>query len=180
LLTHRPGEGEAECERLRQQLTGSAAALDDARCHVGGLERALAAATATCATSQDQLREAQQGEQRLQLCAVAKKAGRNLALTEVGETVLRFARSLVDLNDEATVAMCGPTTKAGLGSGYRKISIGSNDADPPRTDSRMSAASCCTGGVSVADARTSDGGTDGSAGNPMSRRSNPLAEARKP
>jgi DNA-binding transcriptional LysR family regulator len=37
-----------------------------------------------------------------------KKAGRNLALTEAGETLLRFARRLVDLNDEAAVAMRGP------------------------------------------------------------------------
>jgi hypothetical protein len=60
-------EAEAECERLRQELIGSAAALGDARRHVGGLDQALAAATATCATLQDQLRQAQQGEQRLQL-----------------------------------------------------------------------------------------------------------------
>ncbi|MEA3089818.1 MAG: hypothetical protein QOJ04_1160 [Caballeronia sp.] len=37
-----------------------------------------------------------------------KKAGRNLALTEAGETMLRFARRLVDLNDEAAVAVRGP------------------------------------------------------------------------
>src|SRR5471030_2857615 len=36
-----------------------------------------------------------------------KKAGRNLALTEAGETMLRFARRLIDLNDEAAVAVRG-------------------------------------------------------------------------
>jgi DNA repair exonuclease SbcCD ATPase subunit len=62
----RQAAAEAGCERLRQELAGSAAALDDARRHVSGLEQALAAATATGATLQDQVREAQQGEQRLQ------------------------------------------------------------------------------------------------------------------
>ena len=65
-------------------------------------------------------------------------------------------------------------------SNHPHAAIRSNDADPPRTDSRMSAASCCTGGVEVADARTSDSGTDGSAGNPISRPSNALTEAGKP
>src|SRR5471032_1327591 len=58
--------------------------------------------------------------------------------------------------------------------------IRSSDADPARTDSRMSDASCCTGGVGVAVARTSDNGSDGSAGNPRSRPSNALTEAGKP
>src|ERR1700692_1389419 len=43
----RQATAEAECARLRQELTGSAVALDAARHQVSGLEQALAAATAT-------------------------------------------------------------------------------------------------------------------------------------
>lgn len=37
--------------------------------------------------------------------ALFRKAGRNLALTEEGETMLTFARRLIDLNDEADTAI---------------------------------------------------------------------------
>jgi DNA-binding transcriptional LysR family regulator len=39
--------------------------------------------------------------------AVFRKAGRGLALTEAGETMLAYARRLIDLNDEAAGAMRG-------------------------------------------------------------------------
>lgn len=39
--------------------------------------------------------------------ALFRKSGRGLALTEAGEIMLRYARRLVDLNDEAAVAMRG-------------------------------------------------------------------------
>ena len=49
-----------------------------------------------------------------------KKAGRNLALTEAGETMLRFARRLVDLNDEAAVAMRGPDLEGWIRLGLQE------------------------------------------------------------
>src|SRR5579871_2716995 len=39
--------------------------------------------------------------------AIFRKAGRGLALTEAGETMLSYARRLLDLNDEAIVAVHG-------------------------------------------------------------------------
>ena len=39
--------------------------------------------------------------------AVFRKSGRGLALTDAGETMLAYARRLIDLNDEAAVAMRG-------------------------------------------------------------------------
>ena len=38
---------------------------------------------------------------------IFRKAGRGLALTEAGETMLGYARRLIELNDEAAVAMRG-------------------------------------------------------------------------
>ena len=38
---------------------------------------------------------------------IFRKAGRGLALTEAGETMLAYARRLVELNDEAATAVCG-------------------------------------------------------------------------
>lgn len=49
-----------------------------------------------------------------------KKAGRNLALTEAGETMLRFARRLVDLNDETAVAMRGPDLEGWIRLGLQE------------------------------------------------------------
>src|ERR1700761_2364752 len=39
--------------------------------------------------------------------AIFRKAGRGLALTEAGETMLSYARRLLDLNDEAAIAVQG-------------------------------------------------------------------------
>jgi len=39
--------------------------------------------------------------------AIFRKAGRGLALTEAGETMLSYARRLLDLNDEAAIAVHG-------------------------------------------------------------------------
>ena len=49
-----------------------------------------------------------------------KKAGRNLALTEAGETMLRFARRLIDLNDEAAVAVRGPDLEGWIRLGLQE------------------------------------------------------------
>ncbi|SOE97723.1 replication region DNA-binding N-term [Burkholderia sp. D7] len=57
---------EAERDQLRQELTGSAAALDAAQTRITELDRALAISEAAASTLQDQLRLAQQGEQQLQ------------------------------------------------------------------------------------------------------------------
>src|ERR1700754_4567690 len=38
---------------------------------------------------------------------IFRKAGRGLALTEAGETMLAYARRLLDLNDEAAAAVRG-------------------------------------------------------------------------
>ena len=62
----RQAHAEAERDRLRQELTGSAAALDGAQTRITELEQALAISSAAASTLQDQLRLAQQGEQQLQ------------------------------------------------------------------------------------------------------------------
>lgn len=49
-----------------------------------------------------------------------KKAGRNLALTDAGETMLRFARRLVDLNDETAVAVRGPDLEGWIRLGLQE------------------------------------------------------------
>lgn len=106
-------EAEAECARLRQELTGSAAALDDTRRQVGGLEQALAVSTAACAAQQDQLRQSQQGEQRLQLALETARrdfAGEldNLrADARLAEERLRAAetRALLEIDRERGVAV---------------------------------------------------------------------------
>jgi DNA-binding transcriptional LysR family regulator len=48
------------------------------------------------------------------------KAGRNLALTEAGETMLRFARRLVDLNDEAAGTMRRPALEGWVRLGLQE------------------------------------------------------------
>jgi chromosome segregation ATPase len=62
----RQTQAEAERDQLRQELTGSAAALDGAQTRITELEQALAVSRAAASTLQDQLRLAQQGEQHLQ------------------------------------------------------------------------------------------------------------------
>jgi chromosome segregation ATPase len=62
----RQAQAEAERDQVRQELTGSAAALDGAQIHITELDQALAIAVATASTLQEQVRLAQQGEQQLQ------------------------------------------------------------------------------------------------------------------
>jgi len=62
----RQAQAEAERDQLRQELTGSAAALDGAQIRITELEQALAISVAAASTLQEQVRLAQQGEQQLQ------------------------------------------------------------------------------------------------------------------
>jgi len=62
----RQAQAEAERDQLRQELTGSAAALDGAQARLAEREQALAISVAAASTLQEQVRLAQQGEQRLQ------------------------------------------------------------------------------------------------------------------
>jgi chromosome segregation ATPase len=62
----RQARAEAERDQSRQELTGSAAALDGAQTHITELDQALAISVAAASTLQEQLRLAQQGEQHLQ------------------------------------------------------------------------------------------------------------------
>ena len=62
----RQAQAEAERDQLRQELTGSAAALDGAQTRVTELDQALAISVAAASALQDQLDLAQQGEQKLQ------------------------------------------------------------------------------------------------------------------
>ncbi|MGX7002444.1 DNA-binding protein [Caballeronia sp. KNU42] len=57
---------EAERDQLRQELTGSATALDAAHTRITELDQALAISVAAGSTLQEQVRLAQQGEQKLQ------------------------------------------------------------------------------------------------------------------
>jgi chromosome segregation ATPase len=57
---------EADRDRLRQDLTGSAAALDSAQTRITELDQALAISVTAASTLQEQVRLAQQGEQHLQ------------------------------------------------------------------------------------------------------------------
>jgi chromosome segregation ATPase len=62
----RQTHAEAERDQLRQELTGSAAALDAAHTCTKELEQALAISVAAASTLQEQVRLAQLGEQQLQ------------------------------------------------------------------------------------------------------------------
>jgi chromosome segregation ATPase len=62
----RQAQAEAERDQLRQELTGSAAALDGAQTRITELEQALAISVAATSALQEQVRLAQQGEQQLQ------------------------------------------------------------------------------------------------------------------
>src|SRR5260370_1491557 len=62
----RQRQAEDERDRLRQELTGSAAALDGAQTRITELDQALAIAVAATSTLQEQVRLAPQGEQQLQ------------------------------------------------------------------------------------------------------------------
>jgi chromosome segregation ATPase len=62
----RQAQAEAERDQVRQELTGSAAALDAAQTRITELDQALAVAVAAASALQDQLGLAQQGEQQLQ------------------------------------------------------------------------------------------------------------------
>jgi len=62
----RQAQAEAERDQLRQELTGSASALDGAQTRITELEQALAISVAAASTLQEQVRLAQQGEQQLQ------------------------------------------------------------------------------------------------------------------
>ncbi len=53
---------------------------------------------------------------------IFRKAGRGLALTEAGETMLAYARRLLDLNDEAATAIHGADLEGGCASACRRIS----------------------------------------------------------
>jgi chromosome segregation ATPase len=59
-------QAEAERDRVRQELTGSAAALDAAQTRITELDQALAISVAATSTLQKQVRLTQQGEQQLQ------------------------------------------------------------------------------------------------------------------
>jgi DNA-binding transcriptional LysR family regulator len=52
--------------------------------------------------------------------AIFRKAGRGLALTEAGETMLSYARRLLDLNDEAIVAVHGMAVEGVLRVGMQE------------------------------------------------------------
>jgi chromosome segregation ATPase len=62
----RQTQAEADRDRLRQELAGSAAALDGAQIRITELDQALAISGAAASTLQEQVRLAQQGEQQLQ------------------------------------------------------------------------------------------------------------------
>jgi chromosome segregation ATPase len=62
----RQTQAEAERDQVRQELTGSAAALEGAQTRITELDQALAISVAAASTLQDQVRLAQQGEQQLQ------------------------------------------------------------------------------------------------------------------
>ena len=62
----RQAQAEADRDRLRQELVGSATSLDGAQIRITELEQALAVSVAATTTLQEQVRLAQQGEQRLQ------------------------------------------------------------------------------------------------------------------
>jgi len=62
----RQAHAEAERDQVRQELTGSAVALDAAQTHITELDQALAISVAAASALQDQLGLAQQGEQQLQ------------------------------------------------------------------------------------------------------------------
>ncbi|SAL74831.1 ATPase [Caballeronia udeis] len=62
----RQAQAEAERDQVRQELTGSAAALDNAQTRITELEQALAISLAATSTLQEQVRLAQQGEHQLQ------------------------------------------------------------------------------------------------------------------
>ncbi len=52
--------------------------------------------------------------------AIFRKAGRGLALTEAGETLLSYARRLLDLNDEALVSVQGMAAEGWLRVGLQE------------------------------------------------------------
>ena len=62
----RQTQAQAERDQVRQELVGSAAALDGAQTRITELEHALAISVAAASALQDQLGLAQQGEQQLQ------------------------------------------------------------------------------------------------------------------
>ena len=62
----RQTQAEAERDQLRQELTGSAAALDGAQARITELDQAQAISVAATSTLQEQVRLTQQGEQQLQ------------------------------------------------------------------------------------------------------------------
>ena len=62
----RQAQAEAERDQVRQELTGSAAALEGTQTRITELEQALAISSAAASTLQEQVRLAQQGEQQLQ------------------------------------------------------------------------------------------------------------------
>src|ERR1700754_2898001 len=51
---------------------------------------------------------------------IFRKAGRGLALTEAGETMLAYARRLLDLNDEAATAIHGADLEGGVRLGLQE------------------------------------------------------------
>lgn len=52
--------------------------------------------------------------------AIFRKVGRGLALTDAGETLLSYARRLLDLNDEALVAVQGMAAEGWLRIGFQE------------------------------------------------------------
>jgi chromosome segregation ATPase len=69
----RQAQAEAKRDQLRQELTGSAAALDAAQTHITELDQALAISVAAASTLQEQVRLAQQGELQLQRALEASR-----------------------------------------------------------------------------------------------------------
>jgi chromosome segregation ATPase len=78
----RQTQAEAERDRLRQELTGSAAALEGAQTRITELDQALAISVAAVSTLQEQVRLAQQSEQQLQR---ALEAARHDFASELGK-----------------------------------------------------------------------------------------------
>ena len=54
---------------------------------------------------------------------IFRKAGRGLALTEAGETMLAYARRLLDLNDEAATAIHGAELEGWVRLGLDRKSV---------------------------------------------------------
>jgi chromosome segregation ATPase len=95
-------QAETERDLLRQELTGSAAALDAAQIRITELDQALAISVAAASTLQEQVRLAQQGEQQLQQ---AIEAARRDFASELDKLRADGARAQERLNAAETRAL---------------------------------------------------------------------------